>query len=90
MESNVRVALKEMMQRRYNTLKKEHNLLDIHPLRAGEAISSTEVQVMDAIHHYIKMNDQQVSIGVSAEDICGLSIRAKKFEKLAFFSYAII
>lgn len=56
-ESNVRVALKEMMQRRYNTLKEQHTLLGIHPLRADEAFSSTEVQVRDAIHHYIKMND---------------------------------
>lgn len=58
-----------MMQSRYNTLKEQHTLVGIHPLRADEAISSTEVQVRDAIHHDIKMNDQQASIGVSAEDI---------------------
>lgn len=60
-----------MMQSRYNTLKEQHTLVGIHPLRADEAISSTEVQVRDAIHHDIKMNDQQASIGVSAEDIYG-------------------
>mmetsp|Transcript_13522 Transcript_13522/g.21083 ORF Transcript_13522/g.21083 Transcript_13522/m.21083 type:complete len:243 (+) Transcript_13522:754-1482(+) len=68
-ENDVRVALKEMMQRRHHTLQQQHSWLGILPQNVEDGVSSTDIQVRDAVHHYIKMNDQQGSIGVSASDI---------------------
>lgn len=67
-ESRVRVALQEVMLNAYNRLKWEHSLLGLEAPTVDD-MNSTQLQIRDAVHHFIIRNDQHSTVGVYARDI---------------------
>jgi hypothetical protein len=66
--SRMRVALQELMLNAYNRLKREHSLLGLEAPTVDD-MNSTQLQIRDAVHHFIIRNDQHSTVRVYARAI---------------------